>query len=312
MSLINEALKRASEAQTADQPPGAAPPRSRAPKGVADLPMPMLPTAAPARSEWLPVVGIGLVIFLLLTTSGFFFWKWWEERKAWQPYAETPPDSEDDPAKQPLSKPTLVSTSPPRVTVSKAPTPPLVATNAPPTNLPPTVIARPTVPATNPVPVIPPVTPPVPVPPTVVVVKPPTVSTSAPPVAVVPPTVVPAPPAVSPPVTNPPPTAVVQVAMNPGTNAPPQPTPPPIRVPPTSPPDTKKKAEPSAPSVAEVQFPDLKLQGMIKGKKKVTVLVNGKTITLGDRIEGATLTQIENESVVFEKSGARRELFLLR
>lgn len=310
MSLINEALKRASEAQAADQPPGAAPPRSRAPKGVADLPMPMLPTAAPARSEWLPVVGIGLVIFLLLTTSGFFFWKWWEERKAWQPYAETQPDPED-PAKQPLIKPTLVSTSPPPVTVSKAPKPPLVATNAPSANLPPTVIARPTVPATNPVPVIPPVTP-VPVPPAVAAVKPPTVSTSAPPVAVVPPTVVPAPPAVSPPVTNPPPTAVVQVAMNTGTNAPPQPAPPPIRVPPTPTLDSKKKADPPAPSVAEVEFPDLKLQGMIKGKKKVTVLVNGKTITLGDRIEGATLTRIENESVVFEKSGARRELFLLR
>ncbi|PAW83685.1 MAG: hypothetical protein B9S33_13225 [Pedosphaera sp. Tous-C6FEB] len=311
MSLINEALKRASEAQAADQPPGAAPPRSRAPKGVADLPMPMLPTAAPARSEWLPVVGIGLVIFLLLTTSGFFFWKWWEDRKAWQPYAETPPDPEGDTAKQSLTKPTLVSTSSPPVTVSKAPTPPLVATNAPPTNLPPTVIVQPSVPATNPVAVIPPVTP-VPVPPAVAVVKPPTVSTSAPPVVVIPPTVVPVLPPVSPLVTNPPPATVVQVAMNTGTNAPPQPAPPPIRVPPTPALDSKKKTEPPAPSLAEVQFPDLKLQGMIKGKKKVTVLVNGKTISLGDRIEGATLTRIENESVVFEKSGARRELFLLR
>jgi len=119
------------------------------------------------------------------------------------------------------------------------------------------------------------------------------------------------PPVTSPP-TNPPPATVVQVAMNTSTNPPPQPTPPTIRVPPTPPLDTKKKAEPPVPAVVEVQFPELKLQGIIKGKKKVTALVNGKTISLGDRIEGATLTQIENESVVFEKSGTRRELFLLR
>ena len=58
--------------------------------------------------------------------------------------------------------------------------------------------------------------------------------------------------------------------------------------------------------------PELKLQGIIRGKKKTTAIVNGKMLSLGDRIEGAFLLKIEQESVTFEKGSARKELFLLR
>jgi hypothetical protein len=54
------------------------------------------------------------------------------------------------------------------------------------------------------------------------------------------------------------------------------------------------------------------LQGISLGKKKTFATVNGKTLALGDRIEGALLVKIGTDSVTFEKGGAKRELFLLR
>ena len=297
MSLINEALKRASEAQVqTSEPPSGAPARSRAPKGVNDLPMPMMPVAAPSRVVWLPVVGIGLIIFLLLTASGFFFWKWWEERRAWVPYAETPPDPEPEAPVGPVTiRPTLPK-EPPKV----------AATNPPVAVVPSVPIVPPAPPTTNP-PVVTPLNPPPVVPPPKVALVPLPPPTPTPPsVAIVPPPVAPVIPV---PPTNPP---VVRVAVNTLTNSPSPVPPPTVRVPPTVPPATTKKGDPPVVKVAEVQFPDLKLQGIIKGKKKVTVLVNGKTITLGDRIDGATLMKIDSESVVFEKSGAHREVYVLR
>ena len=80
------------------------------------------------------------------------------------------------------------------------------------------------------------------------------------------------------------------------TNAPPVPKP---VVPPVFPPAT-------------VEFPELKLQGISRGKKKTFVTMNGKTVSLGDRIEGVTLLKIDADSVTVEKGGAKRELFLLR
>ncbi|NDD40527.1 MAG: MSHA biogenesis protein MshK, partial [Verrucomicrobia bacterium] len=47
-------------------------------------------------------------------------------------------------------------------------------------------------------------------------------------------------------------------------------------------------------------------------KKKAVAIVNGKTLQLGDRIEGAFLLKIEQESVTFEKGSVKKELFLLR
>lgn len=279
MSLINDALKRASESQAQ------AATRPRGPKGVEDLPVPMTPVAARERPAWLPVAGIGLLIVALLGASGFFFAKWWKERKAWQPYAETPPD--DSPktnavanAKPPPdTKQTPIATKNPPVTPPAA-TNPVVKTNVE------VAIATPPKP-----PVIP---------------EPP--KTTNPPVALNPPpkqpdTVVPTPPVTPPPTTNSPPVAMVE------TNA--VVIAPPIKPPPVVPPDTTKKGDDHAKSPAE-DFPELKLQGIVRGKKKTTVIVNGKTLSLGDRIEGAFLLKIDQESVTFEKGSLRRELFLLR
>jgi hypothetical protein len=282
MSLINDALKRASEsqAQSASRP--------RGPKGVEDLPVPMTPVASRERPAWLPVAGIALLIVALLGASGFFFAKWWKERQAWQPYAETPPDPEPptnsivQPKPPPDPKQLPVATKNPPVTPPAA-TNPVVRTNVE-------------------VAVNPPVKP--------VTPNPPAPASTNPPVAVAsqatnsPAPVVPAPN--TPPITNttPPPTTPAVAKVE--TNAPP------VVIPPVKPPpDTAKKGDDHT-KVAAIEFPELKLQGIIRGKKKTTVIVNGKTLSLGDRIEGALLLKIDQESVTFEKGSTRRELFLLR
>ena len=298
MSLINDALKRAAEAQNQAQAQATAAPsagaasRQRGPKGVQDLPAPMVPVASRERPAWLPIVGLSLLILALLGTSGYFFSKWWKERQAWQPYAETP---EEDPATNnaPAPKPVQVAKKPDPVS------PP--TTKAAVTNSPPKVVTPPPPPAkTNPpVPEVvvkppPPVTPPPPVP---AVTNPAVAVTPAPPSP--PPVVVPPAPVTPPAATNPSP-AVAVVATNP----------PPLVIPPPTVP-AKKPDEPPA-KVAALEFPDLKLQGIIRGKKKVTAIVNGKTLSLGDRLEGAFLLKIDQESVTFEKGSVRREFFLLR
>ena len=105
MSLINDALKRASEAQVQSADPSSAAARPRGPKGVDDLPVPMTPVATANRAAWLPVAGVALLILTLLTASGFFFWKWWEERRAWVPYEETPEDPVPDKTNAPPPRP---------------------------------------------------------------------------------------------------------------------------------------------------------------------------------------------------------------
>lgn len=281
MSLINDALKRASESQAQ------AATRPRGPKGVEDLPVPMTPVAVRERPAWLPVVGIGLVIVALLGASGFFFAKWWKERKAWQPYAETPPD--DDPATNTVAK----GKAPPDtkqlpVATKNPPVPPPPATNAP-------------VKTNAAVALIPPPKPVLPEPPKttnpVVAVN----LTTKQPDPVVPPPVVNPPPPPTP--TNPPP--AVKVETNAVVIVPPVKPTPPVT------PDTTKKGDDHA-KTAALEFPELKLQGIIRGKKKTTVIVNGKSLALGDRLEGAFLLKIDQESVTFEKGSVRRELFLLR
>ncbi len=278
MSLINDALKRAAESQ--GQPQAQAQARPRGPKGIEDWPVPMTPVAARERPAWLPVVGIGLLAVALLGASGFFFAKWWKEQKAWQPYVETPPD--DDPASNAVAN----AKAPPDTKQAKAnikspPVTPPAATN-------PVVKTNVEVAAvTPPKPVTPEPPPPKATNPVVAVVVPP----SKQPDPVVPKPVV-EPPPVTPP-TNPPPVVKVEpsavVVVPPGT----------------------KKGDDHA-KTAAAEFPELKLQGIIRGKKKTTAIVNGKMLSLGDRLEGAFLLKIEQESVTFEKGSVRRELFLLR
>jgi len=282
MSLINDALKRASESQAQ------AATRPRGPKGVEDLPVPMTPVAARERPAWLPVAAVGLLIVALLGASGFFFAKWWKERKAWQPYAETP---EDEPATNVVAK----AKAPPDTKQAKAivKTPPVIPPSA--TNPP----AKTNVAAA----VVPPVK--------AAITNPPPPTATNPVVAVkLPPKqpdpVVPIPPVNPPPPstpTNPPPAtkaetnAVVIV--------------PPVQPPPRVTPDTSKKGDVHS-KVPAAEFPEIKLQGIIRAKKKVSAVVNGKTLSLGDRIEGAFLLKIDQESVTFEKGSVKREFFLLR
>ena len=277
MSLINDALKRAAESQGQAQAHAQA--RPRGPKGIEDLPVPMTPVAARERPAWLPVAGIGLLVVALLAASGFFFAQWWKERKAWQPYVETPPD--DDGATNavakgkspPDTKQAQTVIKPPPVTPPVA-TNPVVKTNVDVAVIPPAKLITPEPPkATNPV-----------------------VKTNVD-VAAIPTTVV-NPPLVTPPTNTPP---VVKVETN--TVVVVQPVKPPA--------DTMKKGDDHT-KLAAVEFPELKLQGIIRGKKKTTVIVNGKMLSLGDRLEGAFLLKIDQESVTFEKGSTRRELFLLR
>lgn len=280
MSLINDALKRASEAQSQAQT------RPRGPKGIDDLPAPMTPVAARERPAWLPVVGIGLLILALLGGAGYFFAQWWKERKAWQPYVETPedpptnavahvkppPEVKPTPmvAKPPVVTPPAVTNPPAKTNVEVAVLPPVKPT---PTNPPPALATNPVVvvQATNPPPIKPVVTNPVPV------VTPPPIPPPAtnPAVAIV---------------TNQPPVPSAATNSTPSVVAPPKRT----------------------NDVALVEFPELKLQGISRGKKKAVAIVNGKTLQLGDRIEGAFLLKIEQESVTFEKGSVKKELFLLR
>lgn len=278
MSLINDALKRASEAQ------GQAATRPRGPKGVEDLPVPMTPVSARERPAWVPVVGIGLVIVALLGASGFFFAKWWKERQAWQPYATEDIDENGLPLTNATAK--GESPKPAPTKVAKAPVAPAPTGTNPP-------VATKT-----------PVTPPAPAPeppktnaPTAIVA----VVTPAPPPAKQPDPVVPAPPPVSPP-------AMAKVETNPAPA-----NPPPVKpAPPAVPPDTTKKGDDHAAKVAAVEFPELKLQGISRRKNKTFAVLNGKTLSAGDRIEGVILLKIDTDSVIVEKGGARRELFLLR
>ncbi len=259
MSLINEALKRASDAQSQ------AAQRPRGPKGVEDLPVPMTPVVARERPAWLPVVGIGLVVVLLLGASGFFFVQWWKERKAYQPYATEDIDENGQPRTNEVAK-----AVPPKVTPTQTAkvhvTPPPAVTN-PPVTVKTNVTSPPEPPKTNLPPVIVVVTNPI-------VVPPPPQPTNLPP----------------------------QVIL---TNAPPPPKPP-------TPPEPPKIVIPPVTKGLTAEFPELKLHGIVTGKKKTFAVVNGKTLSVGDRVEGVILVRIGTDSVTLEKDGVRREFFLLR
>ncbi len=288
MSLINDALKRAADAQNQAQPPSspASGGRHRGPKGVADLPAPMVPAATQERPAWLPIIGIGLLVLILLVASGFFFSKWWRERQGSPPVAETPK------ALAPTNS--TPATTPVQVASKTVPTD-SAKTNAAVTNLPPKVVVPPAPPVvTNPPsPAVVPQPNPVTIPPAPSPTNAATNSTPTNP-----------PPAGGTPAPVPPAPVAPATLVKADAKLPPPATPVPA-------PSAKKPEDPAA-KVAAVEFPDLKLQGIIRGKKKISVIVNGKTLSLGDRIEGAFLLKIDQESVTFEKGSVKREFFLLR
>lgn len=73
MSLINDALKRASEAQREHVHV------QRGPKGLDDLPPPVMSQAAGSgRRQFVPAMALAAVVIVLFVLSGFFFFKWWQ------------------------------------------------------------------------------------------------------------------------------------------------------------------------------------------------------------------------------------------
>jgi type II secretory pathway component PulC len=67
----------------------------------------------------------------------------------------------------------------------------------------------------------------------------------------------------------------------------------------------------SRPAAAEEAWPvDLKLAGIIFNQKNSIALINGHTITVGDRIDGVRVTKIERDRVSLEWNGHVKVLVL--
>ncbi len=59
-----------------------------------------------------------------------------------------------------------------------------------------------------------------------------------------------------------------------------------------------------------VNFPALKLQGIFFRLHNPSVLINNRTLFIGSKVDGVTVTEIKRTKVVLELGGARKELFL--
>jgi len=70
------------------------------------------------------------------------------------------------------------------------------------------------------------------------------------------------------------------------------------------------KEEAAAPETAEPTFPSLKLQGLFYRSTRPSVVINSKTLSVGDRIENAKVVAIERDSVTVEWGGEKRVLTL--
>ena len=81
----------------------------------------------------------------------------------------------------------------------------------------------------------------------------------------------------------------------------------PVPVPATPPPANIIPAETPAP---RPKPPELKLQAIYYRMRGPTVLINGKTLKVGDMIDGAKLVSIERSYVEVEVQGTRRKLTL--
>jgi MSHA biogenesis protein MshK len=75
---------------------------------------------------------------------------------------------------------------------------------------------------------------------------------------------------------------------------------------PASAPAPQKQAAPT--TLAKAVVPKLKLQGIFYRPNNPSAMVNGKTLFIGDSIDGAKVTAIEADSVTIEMDGESREL----
>ena len=72
-----------------------------------------------------------------------------------------------------------------------------------------------------------------------------------------------------------------------------------------------KGKAPAEPESAAQDFPSLKVQGASFGTTNPSVIVSGKTIFVGDKIERAKVVSIERQSITLE-AGGQTKVFYLR
>lgn len=68
---------------------------------------------------------------------------------------------------------------------------------------------------------------------------------------------------------------------------------------------TETQKEPEA---KEIEWPDLRFSGSAAGGSQVLAIINGRMLSLGDQIQGATLLQIAKTEVLVEYRGEKRIL----
>jgi hypothetical protein len=77
---------------------------------------------------------------------------------------------------------------------------------------------------------------------------------------------------------------------------------------------TTEKTKPlpvdARPSVSPAAFPKLKLQGIYFRRTNPSVLINGRTLFVGDRVDGARVVNVDRQTVTMEFSGQTNLLTL--
>lgn len=333
MSLINDALKRAAEAEKRQT--GARRPRRRAPKGAEALGPMIHAKPVKSRRDMLfisPAFGLIMIIILMAGLSTYLLHNWWTRHRAFNPVIPAGMDPleymiVDDPrrAGRGGDKVIVVGTNgviPEGVaagssaTTNNAPvtTPPAVQvtqaaiTNRTPVTSPVAPAGTNTLPSTN----------------LIATVIPSVTSPAAP--------VVPAPP--------PEPETPANNNTGPVTVPPiPRPIPTgPVIVRPRGPEGHKSQAQinaeeaarerarmqadvtgpvmigpnPIEPRQPNVEFPEINVVGIIVKQESASAYVNGKVITLGDQINGAELVEISDEYLTFAMEGAKQKFYLPR
>jgi hypothetical protein len=67
---------------------------------------------------------------------------------------------------------------------------------------------------------------------------------------------------------------------------------------------------PGKPKLAAAEFPEIQLGGIIIKKDSAIAYVNGKTLAMGDTVKGAELVEISLRWVIFEMKGIERKFYL--
>jgi hypothetical protein len=282
MSLINDALKRAKQAQQNDAPPA--------------VRQAMKPVDTLQRRTPLPKYLIPALIVILLIVADLLIWSWWKGRsrdtapesviattpavqtpKAQAPFAP-PPQVASTPAQalQPIVKPKLPTPAHPVSTFKPTPSPvpkariekqpPKVVQPKSQTKPQPTVVVKPEVNQSVPVVTPPPQVQPVPS----------------------------APKAIAPAATS------TTVASLPEV----KPVVKPVAAIPTVKPPTELPPPP------KVEFPPLQLQGVFYLPSRPSAVVNGRTVVVGDSIGEAKVQAIDQRSVKMELKGQVKVLWL--